>query len=300
LIARHVLRQGRVVAAFAGTGARALFARPRADAAPPSTPGPELIAQVAPPAPALVRDYLRHVGGDPSAYTDVVPPHLFPQWCFPLAARAMRGLPYSLPKLLNAGCRLEINAPLLARAPFALRARLEGIADDGRRVVLHQRLVTGTAADPDALVVHFYTVVPSLARPSPAADAGGRPRAREAALVPDGARELERWEVGRAAGLAFAALTGDFNPVHWLRPYARVMGLPGTILQGFATLARAVEGLQRACFAGAVDRLRVVDVRFVRPLPLPARVGLFLDGTRLFVGDARSTRPYLAGSFELR
>jgi hypothetical protein len=44
--------------------------------------------------------------------------------------------------------------------------------------------------------------------------------------------------------------------------------------------------------------LRAVDVRFLRPLPLPAQISLFLAGTRFFVGGAPGARATLAGSFE--
>src|SRR5205814_2598667 len=142
--------------------------------------------------------------------------------------------------------------------PLEVRARLESIDDDGQRAVLHQRIVTGTASSPEAVVAHLRAVVPSGPRPA------GRPR-REPARVPPGARLLARWQLGAGAGLTFASLTGDFNPVHWLRPYARAFGFGGVILQGFATLARAIEGL-----ALAVGPVRAIDVKFTRPLVLPA------------------------------
>jgi acyl dehydratase len=83
--------------------------------------------------------------------------------------------------------------------------------------------------------------------------------------------------------------------VHWLSPYARALGFRGTILHGFATMARAMEGLNRALFAGAVDRIRSFDVRLTRPLVLPARVGLYLDGQNVHVGDAPGGPEYLRG-----
>jgi acyl dehydratase len=307
--ARHVMRQGRVIASLGGVAMRALFSPARRGRPMPALPGPELTARVAPPARALVRDYVRHVGGDPGAYRDRVPPHLFPQWGLPLAARALLGLPYPLLRIMNAGCRLAIHAPLPAGEPLTVRARLEAIDDDGRRAVLRQRLVTGTAACAEALVAELYGVVPSAAREGAengqqatghGQRATGNGQRREAPMVPGDARELERWALGRHAGLAFAALTGDFNPVHWVGPYARALGLPGTILHGFATLARAVEGLQRACFGGAVDRLRIIDGRFVRPLALPANVGLYLSGAGLCVGEAAGARACLVAKFEER
>jgi hypothetical protein len=294
---RHILHQRHALAALAGTAWRAR--RPGPLSRPPiALPGPELTARVLAPPPSLVRDYLAHVGGDPAAYRGLMPPHLFLQWSLPLAARTLRGLPYPLLRIVNAGCRIQINASLPAGAPLSLRASLQGIKVNERRAVLHQRIVTGCEGAPDALVADLFTVVPvseTAARARTRGDAGP-PRADP--RIPDDARELARWSLPRNAGLAFAALTGDFNPIHWIAPYARAFGFPGPILHGFGTLARAWEALVRARFAGATDRLRAVDVRFLRPLPLPAQTGLFLADTRFFVGGAPGARATLAGTFE--
>jgi hypothetical protein len=304
LPAQHLVRQGRVLAALGGTVLEAGLRRlglAGAHAGP--VPGPEIAADVPAPSAALVRDYLRFVGGDPGAYRGRVPAHLFPHWSFPLAAQTLRGLPYPLLRVVNGGCRLEMNAPLPLGKPLVVRARLERVDDDGRRAVLHQRVVTGTATEPEAVVAHIFAIVPSgaTAATNGAGPAGGavRPR-KEAARVPAGARELAFWRLRPDTGLGFAFLTGDFNPVHWVRPYARAMGHRSPILHGFATLARAIEGLQRALFAGDTDRLASIDVRFTRPLVLPARVGLYVDGRQLTVGDAPGGPAYLAGSFVAR
>ena len=57
-------------------------------------------------------------------------------------------------------------------------------------------------------------------------------------------QRLERWVESRA-GLEFAFLTGDFNPVHWVRRYARAAGFASPILHGFAMMARTMESLGR-------------------------------------------------------
>jgi acyl dehydratase len=276
----------------------------------PEFPRPVLTEWVAPPTAALVRDYVRTVGGDPSAYRGHLPPHLFPQWTFPLAARTLEGLPYPLLRVMNGGCRLTMNAPLPLGEALLVRAQLVGVDDNGRRVVLHQRLVTETASVPEALIADIFAVVPT-APPKPAPVANGHhPNGhnghnvhskKETALVPAGSRELAYWRLRSDAGWSFAMLTGDVNPVHWLRPYAQAFGFRSSILHGFATLARSIEGLHRGLFAGAVNRLRSIDVRFSRPLPLPARVGLYVGaGSTVFVGDAPGGFAYLNGRFEER
>jgi hypothetical protein len=283
-----------VVAAVADTVLRSVLRR--LDVAPsppdgaPTLPGPEVIAHSPPVSRELVSDYVRHVGGEPRAYEGLVPAHLFPHWCLPALARTLRHLPYPPWRIVNGGCRLEIKATLPAGVPLAVKARLESVTDDGRRTVLRQRLTTGPESFDDAVTAEIFAVV---ARPG---KGGGRPN-KDRARVSGGARELARWRLAKDAGLGFAFLTGDFNPAHWSRGYARLMGFDGPILHGFATMARAMEGLHRALFAAAVDRIRSVDVRFTRPLRLPAEVGLYLEGSTFFVGDAPGGPAYVVGTF---
>jgi acyl dehydratase len=308
---KHVLHQGPVIATLAHaawTAMRQQLPAPFGEGAPtgmPPLPSPEVTA-IIPPRPAdLVRDYVRHVGGDPSAYKRIVPPHLFPQWGFPLSARTLDGIPYPLVRVLNGGCRLEMFAPLPADEPLIVRARLEDIDDNGRRALIHQRIVTGTETLPDSVVAHVYAVVPlgSKQKSNGASSNGSNGHAmpdakRETIRVPTDAEELQRWRLGASAGLDFAKLTGDFNPVHWIRPYAKAFGFRSTILHGFATMARAIEGLQRTVFSGSVHALHTVDVKFTKPLLLPAKVGLYVRGDELWVGDAPGGPAYLTGSFE--
>jgi acyl dehydratase len=234
------------------------------------------------------------VGGDPGAYEHTIPAHLFPHWSLPLAAKTLRRLPYPLLRVLNGGCRLEINGPLAAGEPLQLRARLEGVDDSGGRAVLHQRIVTGQASHPEAVVAHVHAVVPTASRER---DSARKPR--EKPRVPASARELGRLALGRSAGLHFALLTGDFNPVHWVAPYARTLGYRGTILHGFASMAYTFETLSRELGGGATNAIRVLDVRFVRPLVLPATVGVHVDGNEVFLGT-RGEPAFLTGSYSTR
>ena len=295
---RYILHQASVLAALGRTVASALTKRGGATG-PPELPGPEMVQTVAPRSPELLRAYVRHVGGDPGAYRGVVPPHFFPQWGFPLASRTLLGVDYPLQKVLNAGCRMEIHAPLPADEPLIARVRLESIDDDGRRALIKQRVITGTESVPDALVSYMFALVPLGKK-----EDGGAKKKKEPVRVPDDARELGFWKLRADAGLDFAKLTGDFNPVHWVPAYARAFGFKSCILHGFSTMARAMEGLHRGLLSGDTHRIAMLHVQFTSPLLLPARVGLYTsrgdDGSRrVFVGDGRGGRAYLAGSFEL-
>lgn len=257
------------------------------------TPGPLFERTVAPLPSDLINDYVAHVGGESSWYKKTVPAHLFPQWCFPLSTKTLKGVPYPLAKVMNGGCRLEMNAPLPRGEALVANAQLTSIDDNGSRAVLTQKLTSGPKSNPEAIVGYFYPVVP-LGKKS----GGG---SKQKPTVPEGTREICRWKIPANAGLEFAKLTGDFNPIHWIGGYAKSFGFNGVILHGFSTMARSIEAINRNILLGDIDRLKVVDCRFTRPLHIPADVGLFVDGEGAFyVGTAPGGPAYLVGSYELR
>jgi hypothetical protein len=292
---RYILHQGPVLGALA----RAAFvavksASGQPNSAPSEVPGPVISARI-PPRPAdLVRDYIRHVGGDPAWYRGQVPAHLFPQWVFPLQARGIEGLQYPIQRVLNGGSRLQMNAPLPLGEPFELEVQLLDIDDNGRRAVIHQRATTSTSTHPEAIVADVYGIVPLGGGDKSVNRKDDRPR------VPVMAKELARWKLGTHVGLEFAKLTGDFNPIHWIPPAARANGFRNVINHGFSTMARAIEGLNGSLFSGDVSRLEAIDVKFTRPLVLPAKVGLYIEDDSVFVGDAPGGPAYLVGTYSVR
>lgn len=294
---RHIRHQFPVIAAIGKTAIQAARQKLGGASGPNLTlPGNEATATVPPRNPELIRAFVAHLGGDPGNYRGVVPPHLFPQWTFPVLTKTLAGIPYPLMELLNGGCHVRFNAPIPAGEPLVTRARLEGIDDDGRRAILHQSLTTGTTSAPDALVIDFYPIVKLRAK-----DGEAKKESKEKPTVPtDDVREIGRWRLKADAGRDFALLTGDFNPVHWVPPAAKAMGFKNVILHGFAELGRTIEALVKVLWSGDYTKLAAIDVRFVRPLVLPREVGAYIRGNQLWLGDAPGGPAYMVGSFEER
>jgi acyl dehydratase len=260
------------------------------------SPGSELTAVLPARSRALVADYIRWTGGDRRGWKGRIPPHMFPQWGFDLLAQTLGDIPYPIDRVLNQGCSYRVVAPLPSGVPLHIKARRETLEVDERRARMTQRLVTGTADVPEAVIAEVYTVV-RLGK------GGGKkgPR-REPPRVPTGAQEVGRLRLSARAGLDFALLTGDFNPIHWIPLAARAAGFKRPILHGFGTLACAVEALTRNRLAGRTDRIDSVDVRFLKPLVLPAKVGVYVepgqDGTHnLAVGVAPGGPAFMLGSY---
>lgn len=282
----RVLHQGPVLGALVRAG---LLARQKG-ASMPELPGPVLQATVAPRPPALLADFVRWSGGDPAAWRTRVPPLLFPQWGFPLLSRTLAGIPYDLTRVMNAGCTVERKADLPAGEPLELTARLVSIDDNGERALITQELVTGTARVPDALRVLVRAFVPLQRKGD---------RTKEKPRVPDDATPIATRRLPAGAGLDFALLTGDFNPVHWIGPWARAAGFPRPILHGFGTLAIAAEAVDRVVFSGRAGAWSSLEARFSRPVVLPAELEVFVrpsDGG-LWVGAAPGGPAYLVGGF---
>ncbi|MEO0326724.1 MAG: MaoC/PaaZ C-terminal domain-containing protein [Myxococcota bacterium] len=288
--ARHVLQQLPTLGAMVRAGARdALRAVKRPpDEALPELPGPWITATLPPRQPLMTEVYARHVGADALRYEGRVPPHLFPQWTFPLQLEAMRSLPFPLGRMLNAGARLEVDEALPMNEPLQVATRLERVDASPSRVLVECLSETGTALRPAAQRARFRAILPRRG--------SGQPKS----AIPDDARELARWTIPVDAGLDFAKLTGDFNPIHWVPSYAKAWGLANVILHGFSTLARTWEGLAHRL---AMEP-GLLDVRFEQPLVLPAQVGLFVRGDaqegEVWVGQAPGAAPSMRGTYRAR
>ncbi|HET9598243.1 MAG TPA: MaoC/PaaZ C-terminal domain-containing protein [Anaeromyxobacteraceae bacterium] len=68
----------------------------------------------------------------------------------------------------------------------------------------------------------------------------------------------------RYTPIYYAAVSGDFNPIHIDPEVGRLAGQPGAILQGLCTLAWMAEACDR--FFGAPGRATRLEARFARPV----------------------------------
>lgn len=283
--------------AIGRTAAAAIRQRVQPVRGTPPLPGPLLTARVPPRDPVLVDAFLQHVGSRAGTWDGALPPHFFPQWVFPLLSRALEGLPYPPLGMLNGGCHLVINKPLPMGEAIDIEVQLTNIVDDGRLAIITERCVTGTATAPNALEIEFHPIA-RLASKGKGGKSDGAKGAtkKDKPIVPLGAREIGRWKLSSRAGFEFALLTGDFNPIHWIPAAAKAAGFKSTILHGFASMTRVVEALVQ----GDGARLGELDVRFVKPLVLPAEVGAYVEGDAVYVGERPGAEANMTGRFGLR
>ncbi len=105
------------------------------------------------------------------------------------------------------------------------------------------------------------------------------------------------WRLGGDLGRRYASVSGDRNPIHLHTLVAKPLGFPGAIAHGMWTKARCLAALESR-LPGAFS----VDVRFRRPIVLPAKVSFAsaAEGTEIAfaVRDAKRGTPHLDGQIE--
>jgi acyl dehydratase len=111
-------------------------------------------------------------------------------------------------------------------------------------------------------------------RPSPRTE--GDPRAEPPAEW----EQAASWRLRGNAGRRYAAVSGDYNPIHLWSLTARAFGFRRPILHGFCTQAMVAHALIMQRFDGDPTALRRLRIAFRSPLPLPS-VARLLVGERL-------------------
>lgn len=299
--AMHMFRQGRGILSTLRVGFSALSGGGPALGA---LPGIAIVDRVIPPDDGLVDDAVRWAGGDPKAYEECLPPWFFAWWGVPLLAKLLTQTPYPALKVINQGFAVDHRSSLPRGQSLELSARIMGVREEPTKVRLHMQLVTGTSDIPEAQVVDLFTVIPQ----DPPPDAGPRRKRREPPIVDAGWSEVAEWRNDARAGLDFARLTGDFNPIHWVPLAARASGFKGCILHGFGIAARALEHLARYRWAGGMASFSGMDARFTAPLTLPGNARLYLgppgagdETTRgVAVGTSAGGKAFLLGTVRTR
>lgn len=234
--------------------------------------------------------------------TDVVPiafPHMLASGMH-LAMLSSRAFPVSVLGLVHLRNRIERLHAQDPAQPVALRSWIEGHRD----TELGQEFALETEGSTQGEVVWRETCTflargqrPPRARVLAAERARERERERAAAA---GSEPLHTSRFAAPAGLGrrYAAVSGDYNPIHLGNLVAKPFGFRKAIVHGMWSLARCAAEAGEADVRGPVT----LDVAFKTPVFMPtdlvfeSRAG---QGVTMFtMNDAATDKPCLTG--ELR
>lgn len=210
-----------------------------------------------------------------------------------MALMADPDFPLPLPGLVHLTNTVDHRRPIVAGRPYTVTAQAVGL-------VPHH---AGTAVDLAVSVVEDDA--PEGAEP--AWEGVSRYLARGVHLSPLRPERPEReesdpglptaqWTFGAGAGRRYAAVSGDWNPIHLSGPSAKAFGQKGAIAHGMLLAARMLQGREPAQAAFTWD------IEFAAPVVLPARVDVRYDvdratgATRVTGWDSRRGRRHFSGS----
>lgn len=171
-------------------------------------------------------------------------------------------IPFRIPGLIHVENRLAMHGRVVPDAPLALTTTLQ-LPPPAPNGALHAVLET-RAFDGERLAFSCDSTY-LIRRGSRSGRAAPQP---EAAL----GKALGEWTVAHDAGRRYAALSGDWNPIHLWPWSARLMGMRTPIIHGAHTLAKACSLVQ----ASTGRDIAEVWCRFRQPVPLGAKVTLHL------------------------
>lgn len=136
-----------------------------------------------------------------------------------------------------------------------------------------------------------HTAIAGDAPRAGAEDGGQREHAPFEAPQPTG-----QWSLGAGTGREYAAVSGDYNPIHLSNPSARALGMKGAIAHGMYTASRAL------AMTGVPSEVPFTwSVEFATPVRLPATVavavnddgrGAHWSASRVQVWDPKRGRPH--------
>ncbi len=115
-------------------------------------------------------------------------------------------------------------------------------------------------------------------------------------IVADEVAASAEWRLAGDLGRRYAAVSGDRNPIHMHALTAKPLGFPAAIAHGMWTKARALAALEPR-----LPDAFVTDVRFRRPILLPARVEFATadgEGEEILFTVRKGTNRHLDGRID--
>jgi acyl dehydratase len=233
-------------------------------------------------------------------------PHVL---AFPLHLAVMTDarFPFGAIGLVHVANRITQHRPIRIGEPLQLWVRTSSLEDHprGRTFSLLSEARSG-----DELVWEELSTM--LHRSRSADRSSAREQPRNGPLLPVGTE----WRLPGDLGRRYAAVSGDRNPIHLHALSARAFGFPRAIAHGMWTKARCLAALAEPGARGHGPRERgaagwpdrglpeafSVDVRFRRPILLPATVGFAsaAEGDRVSfcVREVAADTTHLEGQLE--
>ena len=205
-------------------------------------------------------DYSRVCGFGLGAHLPGTYPHVL-AFGVAIALMSEPDFPFPLPGMVHIASTINQLRPIAPTESLTFLVHAEDLRPHRRGTQFD--LVTETRAGDETVWSGRSTY---LRRGTPAGDGGNSPRPDDTAgdELPE---PTAIWRVPASIGRAYAAASGDRNPIHLHPLTAKLFGFPRAIAHGMWVKARALAALE-----ARLPAAYTIDVRFGKPVPLPTTV----------------------------
>ncbi|USA54289.1 protein dehydratase [Acinetobacter sp. C32I] len=206
------------------------------------------------PSHDLIEHYIQWSGAELTKYQDTIPPHMVSQWGLSFATRLLLQTHYPLSQVINQGVSLKIHGKLPRTENLMIQAKIANVDERNGLARVSVQITTGTITQPELVetVLHMAFILPHFEKTK-----------RIETVDHKTWQHLGEWSATADDGLKFALLTGDFNPIHWITPLAKLSNFGQKVLHGFGVFARSFELLP--------ETIQQIDIRFLKPVKLPSQ-----------------------------
>jgi len=210
-------------------------------------------------------------------------PHML---AFPLHLRLMTEPTFPFPAIgmVHIYNKITVHRPLLLSETFAIKVSAQPLVDHPRG---RAATIITTVSVAGEVVWEEISTNLRIGRSNDDATA---PSVDSAADLPFAAE----WKLPADLGRRYAAVSGDYNPIHIHGLTAKLFGFPTAIAHGMWTKARCLAQLEPE-----LPDAYSVEVAFKRPVLLPAKIAFVenavTDGIGFGVKDARKGTQHLDG-----
>lgn len=187
-----------------------------------------------------------------------------------LATMLDGAMPFRIPGLIHVANDLTMHGPMPTDAPLVLTTTLAMPAPGANGAV---ECVLATQGTHGARLVFACTSRYLIKRGQRGQRGPRDPQAQSASAIEPGRIPVGEWLVAHDAGRRYAALSGDWNPIHLWPWSARLMGMQQPVIHGMHTVAKACALHQQS--TGLIPAS--VNCHFRRPVLLGSTVVLMRE-----------------------
>ncbi|GAA1452339.1 MaoC/PaaZ C-terminal domain-containing protein [Nesterenkonia lacusekhoensis] len=219
---------------------------------------------------------------------------------FPLQLQLMtrEDFPLQLMGLVHLSNQVEHRRPIAPGQPLRLRAHAENLRPHrkGTQVDIVTEAFSAAAAEEAPLWRGASTYLSRGVFLAGKPDRSEESRSGGAGFVPP--PMTAQWSLGSDEGRRYAAVSGDYNPIHLSGLSAKALGMPKAIVHGMYTAARILEGREPDAAGHSWS------ISFDAPVTLPGKVAVSVEKpdekTQLFTGwNPRKGRRHFSGELHL-